>query len=132
MQKGDVMPALDFRTAALAVVAVGTTIYTFYRLFQVLQLWQKVRQSQAWPSAGGTVLKSRVSRSTIFMKGRNVTRYTPLVDYEYSVNGKQYKGKEIMFGWAPAYSSEGRALAYVDRYPVGSQVTLFYNPSKPR
>jgi hypothetical protein len=126
------MPVLDFRTTALAVVALGTTIYTLYRLFQVLQLWQKVRQSQAWPSASGTVLKSRISRSTTFIKGRNVTRYTPLVDYEYSVNGKQYKGKEIMFGWAPNYRSEGRAQAYMDRYPAGSQVTLFYNPSKPR
>ena len=126
------MPALEFRTVLLALFALGITIYTFYRLFQVLQLWQKVRESQAWPSAGGTVLKSRVSRSTTFMKGRNVTRYTPLVDYEYSVNGKQYKGKQIMFGWAPAYLSEGRALAYMDRYPAGSPVTLFYNPSQPR
>jgi hypothetical protein len=126
------MPVLDFRTTMLVVFALGTTVYTFYRLFQVLALWQKARQSQAWSSAGGTVLKSRISRSSTFMKGRNVTRYTPLVDYEYSVNGKQYKGKQIMFGRAPAYLSEGRAQAYMDRYPAGSQVTLFYNPSQPR
>ena len=92
--------------------------------------------SKSWPCVKGAVIEScldisdtRQSRSSSDQSGpgSQITVYPHLV-FEYSVNNKKYKSKKIavLRGW-----TETEARKYPDRYPVGSEVDVYYKPSNP-
>jgi hypothetical protein len=84
--------------------------------------------AQSWPKTKGMVLKSRVeSRRT-----GNTTSTYPVVVYRYEVNGKTYESQTIKAGdQFMSVRIMGDAQKTVDRYSVGNQVTVYYNPAKP-
>ncbi|MBN1937335.1 MAG: DUF3592 domain-containing protein [Anaerolineae bacterium] len=101
--------------------------------FGVLILWQGVRMS-VWPGVGGVMTAARleerreeVSRSD--GPTRTVVSFEPLVEYHYTVDGKDYIGRRI----SPADKQYARPLAQkvLDRYPVGAQVQVHYDPRNP-
>lgn len=76
--------------------------------------------SPAWPTVEGTVTKSQVRRR----RGNRSLR----MRYEYDVNGQTYESGQIAFF--------GRVLAGTvterrKRYPLGTKVTVYYNPDNP-
>jgi hypothetical protein len=75
----------------------------------------------------GKVVLSRVEVS-----GGEHTTVSPHVEYDYEVGGVRYRGDRIRAGDRYA-SRSGSKLAYaaIDRYPVGSDVTVYYNPGNP-
>lgn len=82
------------------------------------------RQSWAttFPSVPGTVVRNeRISRMT---KSGTTTFDVRLV-YAYTIAGLQYECDRERF--VPG----GFDLAWADAHPVGSQLTVFYNPSDP-
>jgi hypothetical protein len=60
---------------------------------------------------------------------RTSTTYTPIVHYTYSVDGTTYDGARIKMGLSSG--GEGRALDIVERYPIGAEVTAYYDPGDP-
>ena len=104
------------------------------------------QSSSSWPVTQGEVLTSVVdkkSTSTRSKKSRNLRikgsgisvsnkseksySYEALVSYSYSVAGDDYVGKRLAFG-AITEGGQGRAEAICERYPVGSQVNVHYDP----
>lgn len=121
--------------AMVALSILGSLICTIGPIAGVLWLVSK-RKTQAdtlraastrWPGTVGRVLKSRVEVS-----GGDHTSVRPYVLYEYLVAGQRYEGQQIRAGdkFMTTYTSR-QAYDTVDLYPVGSEVTVYYDPANP-
>jgi hypothetical protein len=108
---------------------LGIGIFLIYR---TQQSKKKAQISQSWPSTTGQITDSHVSRSqSTDSDGDTSTSYSARVAYTYQVGGQTYSGQNIAFGFNPSYSNESKAQADAARYPVGSQVPVYYDPTKP-
>jgi hypothetical protein len=111
------------------LVFLGLGIFLIYR---TQQSKKKAQVSQSWPSTPGQITDSHVSRSqSTDSDGDTSISYSARVAYTYQVGGQTYNGHNIAFGFNPSYSSESKAQADAARYPVGSQVPVYYDPNKP-
>lgn len=96
--------------------------------------WEVVRQetgalsgggaSMTWPTVEGRVISSTVQ--TKHGTGGDTTRYYPVVEYEYSVEGKSFRGNRITFGTQTMDHTSAAGIA--KRYSVGRSVEVFYAP----
>jgi len=108
---------------------LGLGIFLIYR---TQQSKKKAQLSQGWPSTQGQVTDSHVSRSvSTDSDGDTSTSFSARVEYTYQIGGQVYTGHNIAFGFNPSYSNQSKAQADAARYPVGSQVPVYYDPSKP-
>jgi Protein of unknown function (DUF3592) len=111
------------------LIFVGLGSFLIYR---TQQSKKKAQVSQNWPSTPGQVTDSHVSRSqSTDSDGDTSISYSARVAYTYQVGGQAYSGQNNAFGFNPSYSSESKAQAEAARYPVGSQVPVYYDPGKP-
>ncbi len=94
--------------------------------YMAVRAIQRQSVSQAYPTAPGRVIGSRVS---VFHGRRSVT-YSPVVTYEYHVNGQTYHSTQIRAGMWGGSDKAGAERA-VRAHPVGSSVTVHYNPADP-
>lgn len=84
--------------------------------------------AQSWPSTSGTILMSSVQSSR---SGRSHSTY-PVVVYQYVVNGQSYQSQTIKAGEQFLnVRVAGQAQATVARYPIGANVTVYYDPVNP-
>lgn len=84
--------------------------------------------AQSWPGTMGTVLMSSVQSEHL---GRSHS-ICPVVVYQYQVNGKAYQSQTIKAG-EQFFNIRiiGQAQETVNRYPIGAQVMVYYNPANP-
>ena len=82
--------------------------------------------SSDWPAASGEVLSSRIISSGKSGK--------PEVEYTYAVNGRKYDGSHILIGPGPMGGGIGIASPreYIDKYPKGAQIEVYYDPEDPK
>jgi hypothetical protein len=97
-------------------------------LFRRSQQSNAARQAaQSWASTSGTVFTSTIQ---VRRTGRSRSEI-PVVMYQYEVNGQPYQGNVIragsQFGQIRVMGDAQRTIA---RYPVGSQVVVYYNPAE--
>ena len=107
------------------VIIVGLGIFLYRRS----KMRDVARQSaQSWASTMGVV-----TMSTIQVKHTGRSRSeVPVVGYQYQVGGQSYTGGTIKAG--EQYFSVrlyGDAQKTIERYPVGAQVMVYYNPANP-
>jgi hypothetical protein len=92
-------------------------------------------RSTSWPRAVGTVLAAEarriVSRTTTSGQPVDSVTYEPYITYAYSVGGRQYEHDTFAAAVASTSREPAAAEAIVGRYPVGHQVTVFYDPARP-
>ncbi|MBL8094665.1 MAG: DUF3592 domain-containing protein [Anaerolineales bacterium] len=105
---------------------IGGIGYFIYRRYQMGQA--KRQESQAWLTTTGVVMLSRVE----VHGGGDSTRTVPMVVYQYQVNGQPFQGNVVRAG-SQFFTVQGSREPYVivDRYPVGAQVVVYYNPANP-
>ncbi|MCG6157513.1 DUF3592 domain-containing protein [Rubinisphaera margarita] len=99
--------------------------------------WEVVRQetgalhggsaSTTWPTTEGRVISSTVQ--TKHGTGGDPSRYFPVVEYEYTVNGESLRGDRISYDTQLMAQSSAAAIA--KRYAAGREVTVFYDPDAP-
>jgi len=89
--------------------------------------WMFVKSllTKGWPATDG-VIRSAGMKSSSNDKG---TTYSPKVTYTYQVAGVSYKGDKIAIGQVS--SSAGYAQGVLDRYPVGTNISVHYSPGNP-
>ncbi len=87
-----------------------------------LYLRSKLRFCQGWPQATGKVTQSGLDTDD---------GYRVRVIYEYSVNGAGYSSSRVQLGTPTTYLRKSSADAAVRRYPVDSQLTVYYDPENP-
>lgn len=107
------------------VAIVGGVIWFIRRRSQ--QASQMDQAALNWPSTHGTVTKSRVQVS-----GGEYTTVTPHVEYQYDIGGTMYASTRIRAGDAIMTKTTAEsAYDIVERYPVGAEVVVYYNPDNP-
>jgi hypothetical protein len=109
-----------FSMGIFLLIGVGLTIWGWTIL-------QNARASASWPTADGVVMRSEVTRSTDSEGGDS---YSPEVTYSYNVNNTNFVNDMIKFG-ENSYSSRRKADEIAGNYPVGKNVTVYYDPEKP-
>jgi hypothetical protein len=63
--------------------------------------------------------------------GDTSDHYTPKVKYTYQAIGQEYEGDKLGFGFQQSFGSQSKAQAALARFPVGAQVTVYYDPNNP-
>ncbi len=87
---------------------------------------QSARGSESWPTAEGTV-----SESEVFEYYADTAMYQALVSYSYVVDNTRYTGMTV--GYDVGGSSDPASQREIAaRYPVGSKVTVYYDPANPQ
>jgi Protein of unknown function (DUF3592) len=80
-----------------------------------------------YPAAPGTITRSEVTHHRTSKGG---TSYNALIEYRFTVDGREYTGDRLRFGMAS--SSLAIATAAVEAHPAGSAATVYYNPADPQ
>jgi hypothetical protein len=91
----------------------------------------KAKASETWPTASGKMLGCQVveeERTT--GEGGTTTWYNPVVNYAYSVAGRDLQGSRLRFGNIRS-TSRKKAEACLAPYPSGGTISVRYNPEKP-
>lgn len=118
MTREDVLRTV-LSTLSLFVGVVG--------LFGAVYFRRISRRSQKWPTTEGVVTASKVAEMP---RIRYVPPYQARVSYRYSVGKRRYISTALNFDGG-GYFSRSEAQRVVDRYPVGKQITVYYNPGDP-
>ncbi len=100
-------------------------------IFKSVNDKKKVGASASWPSTPGSITRSSIAESVSTSDDDNITHYYPQLTYKYQVAGTTYEGKRIMFG-AVESGSHTKAQTTITRYPVGTSVSVYYNPADPK
>lgn len=110
----------------LPILLLAGIAFFIYRRSQQSNTYRQAAQS--WPSTTGTILISTLQSRR---SGRSHSTY-PVVGYQYTVNGQTYTSQAIKAGdQFMNVRVSGQAQTTVARYPVGSTVTVYYNPANP-
>jgi hypothetical protein len=97
----------------------------------------EARQSLQWPKAPGRIVRSEVDvsvhrerRGDLDRRKKETRSYSAEIEYEYAVNGKALTGSRIAV-ITEQFGSKAWAEATSQKFPVGAEVTVSYNPAKP-
>jgi Protein of unknown function (DUF3592) len=105
---------------AISLAAGATLVVVAVRNFL------KGAASRQWPHTQGIVLRSFV----LVSKDSDGEGYTPQVEYEYSVEGKKYRGMRLRYGQTGSWNRK-QAERIIGPYVAGSSVPVAYAPSDP-
>lgn len=113
-------------TIIVPVLVLGGVGFFLYKRSQQSNAARQAAQS--WLTTTGTVLMSSVQSR----RSGNSTSTFPVVVYQYEVNGKTHQGQTIKAGEQfMNVRILGQANATAARYPIGANVTVYYNPANP-
>ncbi|HKZ43467.1 MAG TPA: DUF3592 domain-containing protein [Anaerolineales bacterium] len=103
-----------------------------YLVISNIKSRQKAEASQNWPSVPGTITTAEVKKSISHDDDNNETiNYYPYVEFTYQVAGQQFSAKRLSFGAQVAQRSPAPAQSTLQKYPVGGQVAVYYDPQNP-
>jgi hypothetical protein len=89
----------------------------------------KARRAKAWPTVSGQIIRSELTRGASSRGG--TTNYAN-VHYSYRVMGQDYQSDQVSPPILPGGRTGGMiAGSIVNKYPLGSTVTVYYNPENP-
>jgi len=117
--------------AVMLLIVVSLLMLMFSRVFT-----KQVNAMKKWPTTSGRIIRSDVT--TTLQRHRrpyrsngdyNVTMYVPRIVYSYEVGGHDYQGDEV--GWSTTSNRRAVAEKQIKRYPLQTQVQVFYNPDNP-
>jgi hypothetical protein len=82
--------------------------------------------AKSWPTADGRIVSSVISRGGTSRK--KMRKYTPVIRYEYEVEGNRFTNDRLAFGLS--IGSKGWAEQKVKEYPRGQAVEVRHHPNK--
>lgn len=112
----------------LAFGIVGCVFFLMNAIFLgiLVSTQRKMNAVQSWSTTMGTVTSSYLERRRS-SNNSGSTNY-PVVHYTYQVGGQAYQSSKIAPGMEVGGTGAGKV---VERYPMGAQVMVFYDPQKP-
>ncbi len=102
--------------------------------------------SKKWGMVDGVVVESRRAISTFSAYNDEGALFFPLLKYKYTIDGKQYAGSLLYFGWwvhgvseeslevkirGPVNVGKEYADEVVQRFPEGSRIKVYVSPKNP-
>ncbi|MDP2653307.1 MAG: DUF3592 domain-containing protein [Candidatus Omnitrophota bacterium] len=88
---------------------------------------QKSKLSMTWPTVEGVVSSSDMGRHRDSDRG---TTYSADVTYRYVLEGTTYVSSKVRYGSLNT-SNPADAQRVLNRYPVGTKVSVHFNPDDP-
>lgn len=88
-------------------------------------------QATRWPTTQGRIVSSGVQQYEVTDEGTTSTQYKVSVVYSYEVRGRKFTSDRLRMGVVIGASFPGHAKRTARYYPVGGEVTVYYNPKKP-
>lgn len=136
MEKNKVTPA-QIRTTKITsyvFLGIGLAMFVFGIFFLI-----DANESAGWPEVEGSVRYTAVKqdRARGAQGGSKYTiRYYYTVSYRYTVNGQPLSGDRYSMGDGPRASGYFKTRQEAEAegdivYPVGSAITVYYNPENP-
>ena len=129
---------MDIRLVLLPVIVVPLGCVTVLVAWQAWQVQRRLWAVRGWAQTSGRVIQSdvretpvRVRQNTSVGSFRWAVRYAPEVVYEYQVAGHSYRGDRLQIGYGLASSGARTAQRYAERYPLHSEVIVYYQPENP-
>ena len=104
-------------------LAVGLAMFFYWGR----PLLIKSQASENWPSVSGRVKTSEVTQS----RSDGKTMFSPNVVFEYKQNGRPYLSSHVVVGTGWSSSESSSAYSVTNKYPVGSSVEVYYDPTDP-
>jgi len=92
---------------------------------------KKISTAQRWISTSGRIKTSEVIEFVDNTEESSGFTYVPNIQFTYQVGGQEYIGECVTIGGLGSFLSATSAGAHTTRYPVGKQVTVYYNPLNP-
>jgi flagellar basal body-associated protein FliL len=113
--------------AVLIIAGIALTWIGCYFIY-------KGYESRSWPQYQGKITASYVEKQRKRSSDTGSTSYdiyVARVKYSYRANGRSYTNDEIGFG-GNEYTSKKKFKTeqYLNQFPVGKSVTVYYNPKK--
>ncbi len=107
-------------------------------VFGAISFWygwrtlQKNKLAAGWPTVPGVIISAELDS---YVKrdedGDVTTMYTPLITYEYQVDGQGYTNNRVRVQAYAATNMQSVSSKKLEEYPVGSQVEVHYDPLNP-
>jgi hypothetical protein len=112
------------REAAFRMMLVAGVAGTALFIRELLMTLRVLR----WPVVPGVVTRSE----TVRVEETDCIAYRPAVEIAFTVEGREYRSGTVRRGMENLSSSfESRWRGLVERYPVGTGVSVSCNPAKP-
>ncbi len=96
-------------------------------------VWSGYRQNDAhnrFQQVTAHVVSSRVTSSSSGSGSNRTTSYQPVITYRYTVEGHEYESKQYHF-FGRGHSTWESADQVASAYPVGKEITAYYDPDDP-
>ncbi len=95
-----------------------------YLLLHAVKSLRQLRESAGWASAPGRITKAEFKEPVAGSKGW----HSFMPEYDFEVDGRAYSGQRVAL-----YTISDRAVVkdLRERYPVGAEVTVYYDPKNP-
>jgi hypothetical protein len=98
--------------------------------------------SSRWPQVPGVVAQSEGGTDTVFndrevltkrdyLQDGYATMYVAHIGFGYTVSGQNYSTDKLHFGQTVSSGDSSEAQLRLFKYPLGSAVTVSYNPANP-
>lgn len=94
-------------------------------VFGAVRLFQGLK-SLNWKTTTGKVLEN-----TIEERGYPGGFFAPVLFYQYTVDGNTYQSAKYSFGFN-VFSNSASVEEKLKQYPIGSEITVYYNPLNPK
>lgn len=90
----------------------------------------KLKASQSWPKTTGVITESSVKPEWVKAGNGWMHVESPKVIYEYQVEGRKYHSSQLALEEVDT-ANENLAREKSEKYPVGREVDVYYDPKKP-
>ncbi len=93
-----------------------------------LKFMARDRHSRAFPSVSGKLLKADIAYSS----DRDSSGYTPIVEFEYTVDGATYQSRQLTaISASTLKSTRNKVQPEIDRLRAEPTVKVYYDPQAP-
>lgn len=115
----------------LFTVGVALIVAAVFIFVETIERISMAKESRGWPSVPGLITASEITSNTSIgaYGSATTTSYHTKVSYGYRVQGHDYESGRVTFG--SVGSSYERAKEVANRYPLGMDVAVFYDPANP-
>lgn len=107
--------------ALLIALALGVLVWRVRRLKRAIEI------AKGWPQVAGRIVETHIEMRS-YSQGIS---YGAIIAYEYEVAGRRYRSARYSLSGPHHFSFERRAKRLLERFAVGTPVTVHYDPAKP-